>query len=67
MRWRDDWWLLTLAALLLLGMLATLFHGSKPSRHGYGRLAPANRPGQGAPLRTGNLRSDQSRIPPTRS
>jgi len=67
MRWRDDWWLLALAALLLLGMLATLFHGSEPSRHGYGRLAPADPPGQGAPLRIGHLRSDPSRITPTGS
>jgi len=36
MRKPDTWWLILLALLLLLGMLATLRYGSNNSRHGYG-------------------------------
>lgn len=36
MRWRIEWWLIVLACLLLLGMLATLFWGQENSLHGLG-------------------------------
>jgi len=67
MRWRDDWWLLILAALLMIGMVTTLFYGEKHSRHGYGRQSPTGQAVSKGPFGDLHLRSRQSRIPPCRS